>query len=52
MGKYNKQRKNITSWDDTYMILAEMVAMLRGKDPSTQVGAFIADRTQTARIRL
>lgn len=43
MGKYNKQRKNITSWDDTYMILAEMVAMLRGKDPSTQVGAFIAD---------
>lgn len=41
--KLNLQRKDTLDWDETYMILAEMVAMLRSKDPSTQVGAFIAN---------
>lgn len=41
--KYNLQRKDITGWDESYLILSEMVAMLRSKDPSTQVGSFIAD---------
>lgn len=43
MTDYDMQRKGIMPWDETYMLLAETVAMTRSKDPSTQVGAFIAD---------
>ena len=44
--EYDMQRagSKILPWDDTYMLLAETVAMTRSKDPRTQVGAFIADK--------
>lgn len=37
-----EQRKNVLDWDESYMRLAEDIADFRSKDPSTQVGAFIA----------
>jgi len=36
------ERKNIISWDEYFMGIAELSA-LRSKDPSTQVGACIVD---------
>lgn len=34
----------VKSWDETYMMMARDIAVMRSKDPCTQVGAFIADR--------
>ena len=39
-----EQRKNIMSWDESYMRLAEDIAECRSKDPSTQVGACMASK--------
>jgi len=36
-------RKDFISWDECFMRIAHVIA-LRSKDPSTQVGAVIADR--------
>lgn len=40
---YNKQRKDVLSWDEYFMSLAKLTA-LRSKDPNTQVGACIVDK--------
>ncbi len=42
MGK----REKYLSWDDTFMILANLISQ-RSKDPSTQVGAVIVDDDNT-----
>jgi len=38
-----KARKNYLSWDDTFMIMAQIIAQ-RSKDPSTQTGAIVVDK--------
>ena len=37
-----KKREKYLSWDDTFMMLANLISQ-RSKDPSTQVGAVIVD---------
>lgn len=39
-----KRTDGVKSWDETYMALARNLALMRSKDPHTQVGAFIVDR--------
>ena len=35
-------RKDFLSWDDTFMLMADLISQ-RSKDPSTQTGAVIVD---------
>ena len=37
-----KARKNYLSWDDTFIMIAQVIAQ-RSKDPSTQTGAVVVD---------
>ena len=39
------KRKNVLSWDDSFMALAKVIA-LRSKDLNTQVGACIVDKSK------
>ncbi|OGY94166.1 MAG: hypothetical protein A2406_01660 [Candidatus Komeilibacteria bacterium RIFOXYC1_FULL_37_11] len=38
-----KARKNYLSWDETFMLMAQVIAQ-RSKDPSTQTGAVVVDK--------
>ena len=40
-----QKRKNFLSWDETFMLLAHLVAQ-RSKDPNTQTGACIVDENK------
>ena len=44
MKEYNKQRKDYLNWDEYFMAIAKLSSM-RSKDPSTQVGACIVDKS-------
>lgn len=40
-----KKRENYLSWDETFMLMARLIAQ-RSKDPNTQTGAVIVDDNQ------
>ena len=44
MKEINKERKDYLTWDQYFMAIAKLSAM-RSKDPNTQVGACIVDKT-------
>lgn len=44
MKEYNKQRTDYLNWDEYFMAIAKLSSM-RSKDPSTQVGACIVDKS-------
>lgn len=42
MNGKTEARKDFLSWDDTFMLMADLIAQ-RSKDPSTQTGAVVVD---------
>ncbi|MBT7228005.1 cytidine deaminase, partial [Candidatus Parcubacteria bacterium] len=38
----NGPRKDFLSWNDTFMLMAQLIAQ-RSKEPSTQTGAVVVD---------